>query len=213
MGSLFLVRHSITEASSEARNLGQASDPPLADVGVELAAALGRTIALELAELPHDRIRVLTSPARRCRETAAAICIGLDVDQRDVEVDPDLIEIDYGAWEGLTAEECHERDPELRAQWEADPYHTSCPDGESGADVAARAFPAMEPVERWLAEDRARCAVLVAHNHVTRLRLCALLGWPMRAYRDRVTMDPAGYSIVTFGGDRPVVRRVNAASV
>ena len=52
---------------------------------------------------------------------------------------------------------------------------------------------------------------MVAHNHVNRLRLCALLGWPMREYRDRLANDPGGYSLVTFGSDVAVVRRVNAA--
>ena len=59
--------------------------------------------------------------------------------------------------------------------------------------------------------DRSRCAIVVAHNHVNRVRLCALLGWPMREYRDRLAQDPAAYSIVGFGSGPPVVRRVNAA--
>jgi hypothetical protein len=46
---------------------------------------------------------------------------------------------------------------------------------------------------------------------VNRLRLCALLGRPMREYRDRLAQDPASYSIIGFGGSEPVIRRVNAA--
>jgi broad specificity phosphatase PhoE len=120
-------------------------------------------------------------------------------------------EIDYGEWDGLTADEGRARDPDRRAAWETDPYGTRCPGGESGADVALRAFAILEPLEAWLAEDRARCAIVVAHNHVNRLRLCALFGWPMRAYRDRLAQDPAGYSLIGLGGDAPVIRRVNAA--
>ena len=74
-----------------------------------------------------------------------------------------------------------------------------------------RAGKVLDPVEAWLAEDRARCAVVVAHNHVNRVRLCALLGWPMREYRERLAQDPAGYSIIGLGAGLPVVRRVNAA--
>jgi broad specificity phosphatase PhoE len=69
----------------------------------------------------------------------------------------------------------------------------------------------LDPIEAWLAEDRARCAVVVAHNHVNRVRLCALFGWPMREYRERLTQDPAGYNLIGFGGPVPVVRRLNAA--
>lgn len=211
MGHLILVRHSITEASAAGRNLGQRTDPPLAEAGLELAARLGETLALELGELPHEDVRLVTSPARRCRQTASAIAPALGVAEEAIEVDPALLEIDYGAWDGLTADECRARDPERRASWEADPFTTRCPDGESGEQVAARAFPALGAIEAWLAEDRARVAVAVAHNHVLRLRICELFGWPMREYRERVVTDPAGYTVVGLRGDAPVIRRVNAS--
>ena len=211
MGSLVLVRHAITAASAAGRNLGQREDPPLSDAGMELADRLGAAIAAELRELPHDELRVITSPALRCRQTAGAIAAALGVAAEALEVEPGLLEIDYGSWDGLTADEAGDRDPELRAAWEADPFATRCPDGESGSDVARRAFAVLEPIEVWLAADRARCAVVVAHNHVNRLRLCALFAWPMREYRARLMQDPGGYSLVGFGGEAPVVRRVNAA--
>lgn len=211
MGSLILVRHATTAASESGRNLGRASDPPLTPAGQKLAQRLASTLGAELEELPHDELRLITSPALRCRQTAAALADGVGVAPDAVETDAGLVEIDYGAWDGLTAEECRARDPERRTSWEADPYRTRCPGGESGADVARRAFAILVPLERWLAEDRARCAIVVAHNHVNRLRLCALLGWPMRDYRDRLANDPGGYSLVTFGAEVPVVRRVNAA--
>ena len=211
MGTLVIVRHSITAASAEGRNLGQRADAPLTPAGAALAVRLGATLQAELAELPHDELRVLSSPALRCRQTADAIAAGVGVESDAVEVQRGLLEIDYGAWDGLTAEECRARDPDLRAAWEADPYATRCPEGESGSDVALRAFAVLEPLEAWLSEDRARCAIVVAHNHVNRLRLCALFGWPMREYRDRLAQDPGGYSLVGFGGAAPVIRRVNAA--
>jgi broad specificity phosphatase PhoE len=211
MGHLILVRHSTTEASAAGRNLGQRSDPPLAGSGAVLAERLGATLALELNELPHDGVRLLSSPARRCRQTADAIAPALGLAADAVEVVPALLEIDYGGWDGLTAEECRARDPERRAAWEANPFTTRCPDGESGEEVAGRAFPVIQAVEAWVAEERSRVAVVVAHNHVLRLRLCHLFGWPMREYRERLSTDPAGYSLVGFGGDAPVIRRVNAA--
>lgn len=210
MGSLILVRHAITAASAAGRNLGQRTDLPLSDAGFELAGHLGRTLTSELAELPHDEMQILSSPALRCRQTAAAIAAALDLDERKIQIEAGLIEIDYGAWDGLSPEECRERDPALRAAWEADPYATRCPEGESGQDVAERAFAALLPVEEWLAADRARCAITVAHNHVNRLRLCQLLGWPMREYRERLVQDPGAYNFITLGGGTPVVRRLNA---
>ena len=74
-----------------------------------------------------------------------------------------------------------------------------------------RASSALDPVEAWVAADRSRCGIVIAHNHVNRVRMCALFGWPMREYRDRLSQDPAGYSIVGMGSGTPVIRRVNAA--
>jgi phosphoserine phosphatase len=211
MGTLILVRHAITAASATGRNLGQRSDPPLAQEGVELARQLGESLSNELAELPHDELRLVSSPARRCRQTAEEIAPAVGLAVGAIEIAGGLLEIDYGAWDGLTADECRARDPELRAAWEADPHATRCPEGESGGDVARRAFAALEPIEAWLAAERSRCAIVVAHNHVNRLRLCALFGWPMREYRERLAQDPGGYSLVGFGSAEPVIRRVNAA--
>jgi broad specificity phosphatase PhoE len=210
MGTLILARHSITDASAAGRNLGQRTDPPLTAEGADLAVRLGSALAAELAELPHDDLRLLSSPALRCRQTAAAVAEGVGA-VGDVEVDDGLLELDYGDWDGLTADECRARDPELRAAWEADPFATRCPRGESGQDVLRRVSSVLDPLGGWLAADRARSAIVIAHNHVNRVRMCAFLGWPMREYRDRLSQDPAGYSIIGLGVGTPVIRRVNAS--
>ncbi len=209
MGALLLVRHAPTDASQQGRNLGIATDPPLSDAGARLAARLATTLAGEIAALPAGAMRVATSPALRCRQTATAIGGQLSR-PTEAEVAPGLIEIDYGEWDGLTAYQCMARDPVLRAAWEADPYATRAPGGESGADVAARAFPVLRQIQRWLEEDQARTAIVVAHNHVNRLWLTSLLGWPMADYRRRSTQDPAGYSLIELAGGVPLLRRLNS---
>ncbi|HET6745941.1 MAG TPA: histidine phosphatase family protein [Candidatus Limnocylindria bacterium] len=216
MGSIFLVRHATTRASASGTNLGQADDAALTADGDRLAARVGAAIALELAALPHDEIRVISSPALRCRATAAAIAgeLGVEADPRSIEIEEGLRELDYGAWEGLTADECRRRDPELRARWEADPYQTHSPGGESGADVAARAFPVLERIEAWLAAGPTRAAIVVSHNHVIRLRMAAQLGIPPSDYRRRLLIEPGSYSLVTLAaGDRvPAVRRIGVST-
>ena len=86
---------------------------------------------------------------------------------------------------------------------------TPAPDGESGRDVAGRAFPAFDALEAWLSEDLARGVLVVGHNHVNRLRLTAMLEWPMSSYRRRVSQDPAGYSIIGVRAGERIVRRLN----
>jgi broad specificity phosphatase PhoE len=209
MGHLVLARHASTDASQEGRNLGQRGEPPLSARGRELADRLGVAVAGELGALSTTELRVITSPALRCVQTVARISHHLG-SAPSAEVAGGLLEVNYGDWEGLTSEECALRDPALRVAWEADPFATATPGGESGADVAARAFPIFESIEAWLSDEPARAAVVVAHNHVNRLWLTAQMGWPMTDYRRRVAQDPAGYSIVSFGAGPPLVRRINA---
>src|SRR5437868_8689229 len=129
MGHLVLVRHSTTEASAGGRNLGQGSDPPLTAEGRELAALLGKRLAQELVEMPTHDLRLVTSPARRCRETLAEVAGALGSD-REPEVEAGLMEIEYGAWEGLGADGCWAREPARRAAWERGPFVARTADGE-----------------------------------------------------------------------------------
>ena len=70
---------------------------------------------------------VITSPLQRAHDTAAAAAKALGL---DVTVDADLIETDFGAWEGLTFSEAAERDPELHRSWLRD-TSVPPPDGEA----------------------------------------------------------------------------------
>ncbi len=209
MGSLFLVRHATTAASESGTNLGQRTDAPLVDAGRQLAARTGAAIAAELEAVGAGDLRLLTSPARRCRQTADIIAQALGRPDLEPEAHAGLWEIEYGAWEGLTAEDSQRRDPELRAQWEADPYATRTPGGESGSDVASRAFAVLAPLEEWLGGDPSAAGIVVAHNHVVRLRIASQLGIPMADYRRRVVADPGAYSMLTIRPHRSAVRRLN----
>jgi broad specificity phosphatase PhoE len=212
MGSLFLVRHATTAASSAGTNLGQADDAPLIADGEGLAARLGAAIAQELQAMPRDELRLVSSPAQRCRATALAIARANGTDPADVSIEDGLRELDYGTWEGLTADECRRRNPALRAAWELDPYAVKAPGGESGSDVAARALPVLERIEGWLAGGAGRVTIVVSHNHVIRLRLAAVLGIPLPDYRRRLAIEPGSYSMVTFASE-PMLTTVRRIAV
>ena len=212
MGTLFLARHASTAASEEGRNLGQRDDSPLSTAGMRLAGDLAGTLLLELDALRTGEIGLVTSSALRCRQTMAPVAEALRSRAGEVQVEPGLLEIDYGAWEGLTPDECRERDPQLRAAWEADPHATRCPGGESGGDVAARSGPIFDALAAWLADGPGRVAIVVAHNHVNRLHLCRVLGWPVGDYRRRITQAPGGYSIIGYTERGIALRRLNATA-
>ena len=122
---LLLLRHGQTEFSRQRRYSGR-GNPELTDTGRRQADAAARYLA-ERGGIDA----VITSPLRRAYDTAAAAATALGL---DVTVDDDLIETDFGAWEGLTFAEARERDPDLHGHWLRD---TSLrpPAGESFDDV------------------------------------------------------------------------------
>ena len=115
-----LLRHGQTEMSAAKQYSGRAN-PGLTQLGQKQALAAAQA----LADAHFDAI--VCSPLRRCQETAAAVVNGRDIEVETVE---GLIEVDFGAWEGKTAAEAHQRDPELHEQWLHD-ASVACPGGES----------------------------------------------------------------------------------
>lgn len=98
--TLFLVRHGQTTLNAEQRFRGR-RDPSLDSHGVRQAQAAARQLAAANPEVVH------ASPLRRAVETARPIA---DLAGTDVSV-PDLVDLDYGAWEGLTAGEAEQWGP------------------------------------------------------------------------------------------------------
>ncbi len=199
MLTLVLTRHGLTPRSKPEQHLGQKIDVPLSDAGRAQAVAL------------RDRLRpiafdeVFASPLARASETAAIVA-----GERAVRVDPRLLEMDYGAWEGLTYRQIEERDDVRRRAWEHDPAVLRCPGGESGNDVAARAGAFLvdlleEHVARRGPDDTAERPVLVvAHSTLNRILICVALGLPIREFRERFTQGQVNVTVLRFEhGDGP----------
>src|SRR5579863_3199972 len=96
---LVVVRHGATEWSQSGRHTGR-TDLPLLDEGRREAEALGHRLA------GHQFSLVLTSPLRRARETCQIAGFGARAESCD-----DLLEWDYGAYEGKTTDEIREHRP------------------------------------------------------------------------------------------------------
>lgn len=178
---ILLVRHGETEWTAEDRFNGR-TDIRLSENGKIQAHNLG--IALE-----HDDIAIcFVTPLQRTQETAR-----LAVGDRNIEIvsKPQLIEIDYGLWEGLSRSEIMEKYPREWVRWNADPAAIPPPRGESGYEVAGRCIPA---VEQMVEEYANKTILVVAHNTINRILLAHALGIPISEHRRKLLQLPSGLS-------------------
>jgi broad specificity phosphatase PhoE len=133
---------------------------------------------------------IYVSPLIRSRETGALVA---DVTSLPVTSDPRLIEIDFGAWEGLTAEEIARTDRRGRAAWLSDP--SSVPaggTGETGMEVNQR----LQELFNEIAGTHVKSSVaVIGHNTASRLYVAASLGAPLASYR-RITLENASISVL-----------------
>jgi broad specificity phosphatase PhoE/ribonuclease HI len=193
---LLLLRHGQTELSAQRRYSGR-GDPALTDLGRRQADAAAEYVARR-----GGIAAVVTSPLQRAYDTAAAAAKALGA---DVVVDDDLIETDFGAWEGLTFAEAAGRDPDLHRNWLGD-NSIEPPGGESFASVAHRVRRARD---RIIAEYGGANVLVV--SHVTPIKTMLQLALDAgSSILYRLHLDLASLSIAEFYPDgKASVRLVN----
>ncbi|WP_089305092.1 histidine phosphatase family protein [Geodermatophilus pulveris] len=187
MGEVVVVRHGQTEWSLSGQHTS-VTDLPLLPEGEEQARRLrgdldGRTLAA-----------VWTSPRLRARRTAELA--GLAV----TATDEDLVELDYGGYEGRTTAEISEELGRAWSLWEDGTVPGRTP-GETLADVGVRVDRVLDRARPLLADGD---VVLVAHGHVLRVLSARWLGLDPRA--GALLALPAGsYGVLGHEHDRPVL--------
>jgi probable phosphoglycerate mutase len=165
MTRFLLVRHGQTAWNQPERFRGR-EDLPLNEYGHRQAEAVARRIAQDWPEVAV----VYASPLQRTMHTAEAIARVLDLTSIPLA---GLLDLDYGAWQGLSHQEVAARYDDLYTAWQLAPHTVQFPGGESLADVRARVWPAV----RGLADQHAgETVVLVGHQVVNKVLLCAVLG-------------------------------------
>lgn len=185
---LILVRHGRTGPNADGRLLGRA-DPPLDEVGREQAATLGEAVG------PVDR--VVSSPLRRARETAAGFGCPVEVDDR-------WIELDYGELDQAPASSVPAA---VWATWRADIAFTP-PGGESLVALGVRVRAALED----LAEPGSRERVVIV-THVSPLK--AAVAWALGVGDEvawRLWVATASITRVAIGDRGPLLQSFNDTS-
>jgi broad specificity phosphatase PhoE len=185
--TIYLARHGETEWSLSGQHTGL-SDIPLTARGERNARQLGARLAgLKFAH-------VLVSPLKRARRTCDLAGFGAQA-----VVDPDLVEWNYGEYEGKTSAEIHR----VRPDWQL--FRDGCPGGESLSGVGARADRVIQRI-RGLKTD----VLVFSSGHILRVlgaRWCGLDPSEGKCfYLSTAALSAVGYE---HGLDSPVVRLWN----
>ena len=186
---VYLIRHGETAWSLSGQHTGT-TDIPLTENGRRVAKLLQPVLTKETFTL------VLTSPLQRARETCALAGLG-----ESAKIERDLMEWNYGEYEGLTSQQIHT----TRPGWMV--FTDGCPGGESPDQVGAR-------VDRVIAKVRAveGHVALFAHGHVLRALAARWLG--LRAADGcHFLLDTATLNIMSSYRGIPAVQRWNAPLV
>ena len=183
---IVLARHGETEWSRDRRHTGR-TDIPLTEAGRRQAALLRGALA------GRDFARVLSSPLSRALETCRLAGLG-----DRAELSDDLLEWDYGEYEGIRTAEIRERRP----GWNL--WRDGCPGGETAADVGRRAdrvVAALEGLDRDVA--------VFAHGHVLRVLAARWLGLGPEAGA-LFKLDTGTISALGYERETRVITRWNA---
>lgn len=189
---LAMLRHGETAWSRDKRVQGH-TDVPLSDEG---------RAWLQRHRLParFARMQLVSSPLLRCTATATALGLA------GVAIEPRLIEMCWGQWEGHRLPELRFELGDAMAVNEARGFDFMPPQGESPRQVLARVWP-------WLAERAAdgRPTLALAHRGVIRAVFAAATGWDMLG-RPPARLDWAALQVFALGADgTPAVHQLNVA--
>ncbi len=179
-----LVRHGETEWSRTGKHTGR-TDVPLSETGRRQAEAVGAALRGRQFAL------VLTSPLQRAAETCRLAGF------RDAVAEDDLMEWDYGAYEGRTTPEIREERP----GWTL--WRDGVREGESAAEVGARVDRVIERVRATEGD-----VVLFAHGHVLRVLTARWLGLDPAEGR-LFALDTATISVLGYERETAVIRLWN----
>lgn len=193
--TLFFARHGETIANRQGRFQGRTIDTALTPLGIEQARTLARIMQRNVDNL--SSLSRISSSLPRARRTMEIVLSTLGLDNDAYAIDDRIIEIDLGAWDGLTKQEARAIDPAAYDEREADKWSVRSLDSrENYSDVARRAA-------NWIG-DLKTDTFAVSHGAFTRILrgLFAGMSWQEMSALD----EPQG---CVFRVRESVVERLN----
>lgn len=206
MTEIIIIRHGETEWNKTGRFQGH-SDVPLSEEGRAQAEALGKNLVVDHVDA------IYASDLTRAMETAAPLAerFGLPVIP-----DPQLRELNFGAWEGRNFNDVNAENPDAMKNFYNDPEQANIPDSENFTNFQRRVAGRVREIA---AQERGKRIVIVSHGASIRILLANLLSMPIRSIWhlsqlntavNKIRFEDDGFAIVTLMNDTSHLRAGDA---
>jgi len=180
MTQIIVARHGETEWNASEIFRGR-RDIGLNETGIKQAELLGNY----LTDLRIEAI--YSSPLKRALDTARSVAKHHNL---NVNVNPGLMDFNYGAWEGLTHQVVKDKYRELYTRWLKEPHLVNIPEGENLGEVRERAKSLLDRV----VSKHSGLVVLVSHRVVNKVMMCSMLGLENSHFWD-IKQDLGGITV------------------
>lgn len=192
--TIYFLRHGQTPLSREDTFCGSGLDPELTSEGLEMAQAFAA------AYRNKPWLAIFSSRLRRSIATAQPVCDALGM---GMEMRPELNEIAYGKWEGMSKEDVERTYHEDYVSWLDDPALHAPTGGESAVAVARRGLKVIEEIRQTFSSGN---VLVVSHKATIRIVLCSLLGMDIGQFRYRLGCPVGSVSILEFASHGPMLQ-------
>jgi broad specificity phosphatase PhoE len=189
--TVHFLRHGQTALSREDVFCGSGLNPELTPEGLEMAHAIAK------AYRNHSWTAIFSSCLQRSTATARPLCdaLGMSLEER-----PELNEIAYGRWEGMSKGDVERAYHDDYVSWLDDPAWHAPTGGETAVAIARRGLQVLEEITNRFSDGN---ILVVSHKATIRIVLCALLGIDLGLFRYRLACPVGGLSIVEFASHGP----------
>jgi len=205
--TVYIIRHGLTTTAEEKKYSGH-QDVALSEEGKKQMERLADHLVYKATEIQlpgradNSLDCVFCSDLKRSGKSAEIIARPFGLQPVVV---PDLREISFGRWEGMTFDEINHEYPDEFNAWVNDPLTFFPVDGESTEAVRDRVMTAFFDI---IEKGKGKKIAIVAHGGVNRIIICELLGIPLQNIF-RIEQNFSALNVFSFHGDFAVLRLMN----